>query len=76
LIAPVDVMRQYYEDEERFLHLGVSAAGRVLALVVTWRDDLPRVITAYGAPANFRERYWLERNETYGTGSDYESTAL
>lgn len=66
VIAPVDIMRQYYEDEDRFLQLGVTSAGRVLAIVTTWREDVLRVITAYDAPSNLREYYWRERREIDG----------
>jgi uncharacterized DUF497 family protein len=60
-IAPLDVTRQYYKHEERFLQIGVTAALRVLAVVTTWRGDLIRVVTAYPAPAAIREYYWQER---------------
>lgn len=36
-------MRQYYEDEERDLLLGVTSSGRTLAIVTTWRQELVRV---------------------------------
>jgi uncharacterized DUF497 family protein len=66
MISPVDLATQYYEGEERFLLLGATAATRVLAVVLTWRDDRMRVVTAYPAPPALREKYWTERREADG----------
>ncbi len=60
-IAPLDAVQQYYEGEERFLYLGVTAALRILIVVVTWRSDQLRVITARSASPAQRDLYWLER---------------
>jgi uncharacterized protein len=60
-LAPLDVTRQYYEDEHRFLQIGVTSTTRVLVVVTTWRGDQIRVITARTASPALREFYWLER---------------
>jgi len=65
-IAPIDLESQYYEGEERFLLMGVTAAGRVLVVAITWRAGSARVVTAYSAPAALRKRYWGERKANYG----------
>ena len=65
-IAPIDLMRQYYEDEDRFVQLGVTSAVRVLVVITTWRGDLIRVVPAYPAPALLQRQYWEERRQIYG----------
>ena len=65
-IAPIDLMRQYYEDEDRFVQLGVTLAVRVLVVITTWRGDLIRVVPAYPAPALLQRQYWEERRQIYG----------
>ena len=41
LIAPIDVISQYYEDEERFLQIGVTSSG------VFWHLSSLGVKTSY-----------------------------
>jgi uncharacterized DUF497 family protein len=65
-IFPIDLLRQYDEGEERFVQIGVTAGLRVLVVITTWRGNLIRVISAYGAPASLRRRYWEERREIDG----------
>jgi len=45
---------QDWHDELRFTEVGMTAAGRVLLVVTTVRNDRIRVVTAYDA--NFRNR--------------------
>ena len=45
------------DDEDRFVTLGMDALGRVLVVVYTWRDDLPRLISARKATARERRQY-------------------
>jgi uncharacterized DUF497 family protein len=42
---PFDVELQAVKDEERFVQLGETNAGRILVVVTTWRGSLIRVIT-------------------------------
>jgi uncharacterized DUF497 family protein len=65
-IAAVDLMRQYYEGEDRFVQMGATATGRVLVVVTTYRGDLVRVVSAYRAPASVRRWYWEERRQVHG----------
>jgi uncharacterized protein len=43
--------------EQRFVTLGVDAAGRILVVVYTWRGDDIRLISARRAEAHEREEY-------------------
>ena len=45
------------ENEDRFVTLGMDALGRVLVVVYTGRDDLPRLISARKATARERRQY-------------------
>lgn len=65
-IAPLDLMRQYHEGEERFLLAGITSAGRVLLVVTTERGDRMRVVTAYAAPPAIRRMYWEEKGDKNG----------
>lgn len=48
----------YFEEEERWVTLGMDAFGRLLAVVYTWRAENIRVISA--RPATQRERRQYE----------------
>ncbi len=65
-IAPMDIMRQYHEGEERFLLAGITSAARVLLVVITLRDDMVRVVTAFVAPAAMTRKYWSDKGERHG----------
>jgi uncharacterized DUF497 family protein len=62
---PLDLERQIVDGEERFLHLGETLAGRILFVVVTERDDLLRVVTAFPAGAKARRFYSLNKDAAY-----------
>jgi uncharacterized DUF497 family protein len=64
---PWDVEVQVAESEERFVQIGATSRGRVLAVVSTVRGPLVRVITAYDAPRRQRIAYERWRQESYGT---------
>ena len=44
-------------NERRFVTLGLGAAGRLLAVVYTWRDENIRIISARPAEPHEREEY-------------------
>jgi len=48
-------------SEERFVTLGMGAAGRLLVVVYTWRDENIRIISARPGEAHEREQYEAER---------------
>ena len=45
------------DEENRFVTLGMDALGRLLVVVYTGRDDLPRLISARKATACERRQY-------------------
>ena len=53
----LDVDFQDWFDEERFAEVGVTARGRYLVVVTTWRGDRLRVVTAFDAPTELVEEY-------------------
>ncbi len=48
-------------DEQRFVTLGMGAAGRLLVVVYPWRGEKIRIISARPAEAHEREQYEAER---------------
>jgi len=44
-------------EEQRFVTLGMGAAGRVLVVVYTWRGENIRIISVRPAEAHEREEY-------------------
>jgi hypothetical protein len=48
-------------DEQRFITLGMGAAGRLLVVVYTWRGKNIRIISVRPAEAHEREEYEAER---------------
>jgi len=48
-------------DEQRFVTVGVGAAGRLLVVVYTWRGSGIRIISVRPAEAHEREQYEAER---------------
>jgi uncharacterized DUF497 family protein len=57
----LDVEYQDWHEEERFAEVGITALGRVLVVVTTWRELQIRVVTAYDAPADVAEEYLRTR---------------
>ena len=45
------------DEEDRFVTLGMDALGRVLVVIYTWREDLPRLISARTATRRERRQY-------------------
>jgi hypothetical protein len=63
---PLDLERQIRNREQRLLHLGETNAGRVLFVVVTLRDKMLRVVTAF--PANRKARkFYAEQKQGLGS---------
>jgi uncharacterized DUF497 family protein len=60
---PVPIYEQDVEGENRFLYFGETNAGRLLAIVVTERDEMLRVVTAYDLDAGQRREYLRRRME-------------
>jgi uncharacterized DUF497 family protein len=54
---PLDLERQIRNGEERILHLGETATGRVRFVVVTVRNRILRVVTAFPAKRKARKFY-------------------
>jgi len=48
-------------SEERFVTIGMGAAGRLLVVVYTWRDENIRIISARPAEPHEREEYEARR---------------
>lgn len=53
----LDVEYQDWHDEERFQEIGMTARGRFLVVLTTWRETRIRVVTAYDAPGYLIEEY-------------------
>ena len=64
---PFDVELQTVKDEERFVQLGETNAGRIMVVVSTWRESLIRVITACNAPKAMKDLYLIKKGNLYGT---------
>jgi uncharacterized protein len=60
---PVDIELQLRNGEARILHLGETAAGRVLVVVTTMRNDRVRVVTAYPANRQMR-KFWTAHKDS------------
>jgi uncharacterized DUF497 family protein len=59
--------------EDRFVHVGETFAGRVLFFVVTPRNALTRVVTAYPPSPEIRAFYARERDVQYGNREENPS---
>lgn len=53
----LDLGYQDWHEEERFAEVGVTAHGRYLIVVTTWRGTRLRVVTAFNAPKELIEEY-------------------
>ncbi len=59
-ISPILIYEQDADGEPRYVYYGETAALRLLAVVLTERNDRIRVITAYDLDAG-QKRDYLER---------------
>lgn len=60
---PIPIYEQDVEGERRFIYYGETDAGRLLAVIVTERDDNLRVVTAYDLDASQRHDYLVRRTQ-------------
>jgi uncharacterized DUF497 family protein len=60
---PIPVYEQEVEGERRFVYYGETNAGRLLAVIVTERNDRIRVVTAYDLDAGQRRDYIERRTQ-------------
>lgn len=51
------VVEETQADEQRFVALGESVAGRVLVVIYTWRGDRARLISSRKATPQERKAY-------------------
>ncbi len=49
--------QNWHDHEERFEEVGVTASGRFLTIITTWREDRIRVVTAYDSPLQQQREY-------------------
>ena len=52
---------QDWHDEERFIEIGSTSAGRILMIVTTWRGLSTRVVTAFDADQSSKDEYLRTR---------------
>jgi uncharacterized DUF497 family protein len=69
---PLDLERQIRKGEQRLLHLGETNAGRVLFVVVTLRDKMLRVVTAFPADRKAR-KFYAEQKQAPGSQETQDS---
>jgi len=59
--GPIPIYEQSAGGEARFVYYGETDAGRLLAVVLTERDDRIRVVTAYPLDAGQKRDYFARR---------------
>ena len=59
--SPILIYEQNVGGEQRFVYYGETAAGRLLAVVLTERDDRIRVVIAYKLDAGQKRDYFARR---------------
>jgi uncharacterized DUF497 family protein len=59
---PFDLELQVRNGEQRIAHIGETAAGRVLIVIVTIRQNMIRVVTAYPANRAMRKFYLAQKD--------------
>ncbi len=60
---PILIYEQAVDAEIRYVYYGESDAGRLLALIITEREERVRVITAYELDAGQKRDYLTRRIE-------------
>jgi hypothetical protein len=70
---PIYLNYQVKSDEDRFMQIGETSAGRVLVVVITPRNALTRVVTAFPANRAYRAFYASERDVQYGDREESSS---
>ena len=59
--APILIYEQDMDGEIRYVYYGETNAGRLLAVIVTERNERIRVVTAYDLDAGQKRGYWARR---------------
>jgi uncharacterized DUF497 family protein len=57
----LDLGLQDWQEEERFSEVGMTANGRVIEVVTTWRGNKVRIVTAYDATKRKRILFSRDR---------------
>jgi uncharacterized DUF497 family protein len=57
----LDLGLQDWQEEERFSEVGMTASGRVIEVVTTWRGNKVRIVTAYDATKRKRILFSRDR---------------
>jgi uncharacterized DUF497 family protein len=52
---------QDWHAEDRFADVGMTASGRILLILTTWRDDDVRIVTAFDPPKRLIREYLEKR---------------
>jgi uncharacterized DUF497 family protein len=60
---PILIYEQRVEEEVRYVYYGESSIGRLLAVVITERNERVRVVTAYDLDAGQKRDYLTQRLE-------------
>ncbi len=58
---PIDLGFEIRNGEERFSQAGATRSGRILVIVITWRGEKVRVVTAFPAPKPLCVLYFTEK---------------
>jgi uncharacterized DUF497 family protein len=58
---PIPIYEQDSGEESRYVYYGETQSGRLLAIVLTERDDRIRVVTAYDLDAGQKRDYLARR---------------
>jgi len=58
---PISIYEQAVEAEIRYVYYGETDGGRLLALVITERNERIRVVTAYDLDAGQKQDYLTRR---------------
>jgi uncharacterized DUF497 family protein len=59
-------MEEHPDDGLRFRYVGETGTGRILVLMMTWRGDSPRIITAWDAPKATKMKYLIGKANSHG----------
>jgi len=67
LHEPYEIEIQYHEgDSQRITYIGETDPGRILIVLITWRDELMRIITAWDAPKTPKKQYLARKAADHG----------
>jgi uncharacterized DUF497 family protein len=63
---PLDLEYESGGGEERLRQVGETLAGRLLVIVITWRGEKTRVVTAYPASRILKTIYLTQKGIQHG----------